>query len=258
MLLLYFVYYFLIFMLGASFASFFGALAYRIESEMKYPDIFTRGSHCESCGRQLKWYELIPVLSYLTYRGKCSGCKKRIHIAYLGSEIIFGAVALLLYHFQVDAIIYVWVFSLGFLALYDALYSGVPKNVMHFYLGVGALWLLGRLLGNPELSLLYPAMIAFALFLFVEIVNRYKVVFGTGDTLLLLYLASISNLEVFLGTLFAAFIAGGIVALVLLVTKKVKRGGYIPFMPFIAVGYVSAVIMWSQGVSIFDYIYLLW
>ena len=54
---------FILFILGLVIASFLNAL-YRVDNGYKYPDILLRGSHCEKCNKQLKVYELIPVISF--------------------------------------------------------------------------------------------------------------------------------------------------------------------------------------------------
>jgi len=55
-------------------------------------------SHCEGCGRELRWFELVPFLSYSVQRGRCRTCGSRIGAAVLLAEIAgaaVGAVAVL-------------------------------------------------------------------------------------------------------------------------------------------------------------------
>ena len=80
----------MIFLLGLVLASFLNALLYRIDNGYKYPEIFVKGSHCEKCGKMLKVYELIPVLSYIIFRGKCSKCGYKIPKYYPISELALG------------------------------------------------------------------------------------------------------------------------------------------------------------------------
>lgn len=49
-------------------------------------------SYCLSCKKQLKWYDLFPVLSYLLLRGKCRFCGKRIPLPNLFFEIALGVI----------------------------------------------------------------------------------------------------------------------------------------------------------------------
>ena len=47
-------------------------------------------SRCQACGHQIRWYENIPVLSYLALRGKCSACGTAISIRYPMVELVTG------------------------------------------------------------------------------------------------------------------------------------------------------------------------
>lgn len=83
-----------IFALGLVFGSFFNVVGYRLPNNMSiaYP-----GSHCPNCNHKLKFYELIPVISYVFLLGKCKVCKKRISISYPFFEILTGLLFLLSY-----------------------------------------------------------------------------------------------------------------------------------------------------------------
>ena len=75
------------FLFGITFGSFLNVVILRIpagESVVNVP------SHCPHCKKRLKWYELIPVLSYLFLRGRCSGCKVRVSAQYPIIEIANG------------------------------------------------------------------------------------------------------------------------------------------------------------------------
>lgn len=47
-------------------------------------------SHCPTCGNQLSWYELIPVISFLIQRAKCRNCKTSISVQYVAVELFTG------------------------------------------------------------------------------------------------------------------------------------------------------------------------
>lgn len=44
-------------------------------------------SHCDSCGRSLSWYEVIPIVSYPALRGRCRTCHARVGIDVYGWEV---------------------------------------------------------------------------------------------------------------------------------------------------------------------------
>ncbi|MDR2532535.1 MAG: prepilin peptidase [Oscillospiraceae bacterium] len=78
---------FMIFMLGGCFGSFFNVVLYRLPKKEEF--IKTR-SHCPECGHVLKWYELIPVFSYIIQRGRCRKCMTHIKAQYLIMELLCG------------------------------------------------------------------------------------------------------------------------------------------------------------------------
>lgn len=75
------------FIFGSVLASFYCVLATRLPEGKS---IVKPRSHCEHCNHTLKWYELIPIFSYLFLRGKCRECHKKIPIYEFICEIITG------------------------------------------------------------------------------------------------------------------------------------------------------------------------
>ena len=69
----------MIFILGLIFGSFYNVVGYRLPNNMSI--VFPQ-SHCPNCNHKLKFYELIPVLSYIFLLGRCKVCKKRISFSY--------------------------------------------------------------------------------------------------------------------------------------------------------------------------------
>ena len=83
----------LVFMFGASWGSFLNCAYYRLKSGLP---LWGR-SHCVVCGYVLKFWDLVPVLSYLFQKGRCRYCKCRIPLKYFLWEFLSGAVFLLLF-----------------------------------------------------------------------------------------------------------------------------------------------------------------
>ena len=76
----------LIFFIGSSFGSFSKAFADGYINEQK----IIRRSNCNSCKKQLLWYHLIPIFSFIFLKGRCSFCKLKINLDTLLFEIFFG------------------------------------------------------------------------------------------------------------------------------------------------------------------------
>ncbi len=90
--------------IGMLFGSFFLVVGMRLP---KGESIITPRSHCEECGHVLKWYELIPVISFIFLRGKCHKCGKKISYLYpiieIASGLLFG-IAYLVYGMSYELI----------------------------------------------------------------------------------------------------------------------------------------------------------
>lgn len=85
---------YLIFIIGAIFGSFYGVVGTRLPEERS---IIKPGSHCEKCGHVLKWYENIPLISYIILGGHCKKCKESIGSIYFLMELLSGALFALCY-----------------------------------------------------------------------------------------------------------------------------------------------------------------
>lgn len=75
--------YFLIFMIGACAGSFANVILTR-------KDWYKGRSRCDTCGYTLKWFDLIPIISYLSLRGRCRKCGTKIGFEHLLSECYMG------------------------------------------------------------------------------------------------------------------------------------------------------------------------
>ena len=81
--------------LGLVFGSFYLVVATRLPEEKS---IIKPGSHCDNCNHELKWYELIPVISYILQKGKCRSCGAKIPFLTVIIEIITGIAFVLPYY----------------------------------------------------------------------------------------------------------------------------------------------------------------
>ena len=84
--------------LGIFIGSFLNVCIYRIPK--KETVVFGR-SHCMSCQNEIKWYDLIPVISYLILGGKCRYCKGKLSLQYPCIELMNGLAYFVLYRDRV-------------------------------------------------------------------------------------------------------------------------------------------------------------
>lgn len=85
---------FFIFILGLCIGSFLNVVIYRLP---RGESITLERSHCTSCGKRLRWYELIPLFSYLFLRGRCRTCHEPISLRYPLVELLTGIIFALLF-----------------------------------------------------------------------------------------------------------------------------------------------------------------
>ena len=120
------------FAIGLIFGSFLNVLTYRIPLGISLFNPI--GSECPHCQHKIKWYENIPVISYVFLKGKCSNCSERISIIYPVVELTTGVVTVLLYNHQwldLDLILTIVLFyTLIVLSFIDFKFKAVPDYLL--------------------------------------------------------------------------------------------------------------------------------
>ena len=79
--------YLVLFIFGTVIGSFLNVCIYRLPLGQS---VVTAPSHCMSCGEKLRWYDMVPVVSWLVLGGKCRNCKSKISIQYPLIEAVNG------------------------------------------------------------------------------------------------------------------------------------------------------------------------
>ena len=130
--------YIVIFLYGIVIGSFLNVLIYRIP---KKENIVTTRSHCMNCGYQLRWYDLVPLFSYLALGGRCRKCKAHISAQYPIIEALNGVLYLLVFWkfgMSVDSLVYCLLFSaLLALSVIDFRTYEIPVGFNLFLLALG-------------------------------------------------------------------------------------------------------------------------
>ena len=230
------------FIFGLVFGSFFNVCIYRIprEENIAFPP-----SHCANCNRELKAYELIPVISYLALGGRCRGCKQKISFIYPLIELITGFMFLGMYinfGISINTFKYIILFSI---LLIEAVIDIKTKEVYFSVSLTGFLFgiifsIIEIINGKPiiegVLSILIPLIIVGIIYLLAKRFDG----FGAGDLEVYLFIALYLS-PILMGlTILFSIILGGIFAIILLLMGK--RKVLIPFVPFISVGALISVL----------------
>lgn len=131
--------YTVVFLYGIIIGSFLNVLIYRIP---KKENFITTRSHCMNCNYQLKWYDLIPVFSYIVLGGRCRKCKTHLSVQYPLVELLNGFMYMLIYWIygiSIETLLYALMFSaLLALSIIDFRTFEIPFgfNVFIFCLGI--------------------------------------------------------------------------------------------------------------------------
>ncbi|OHA48638.1 MAG: hypothetical protein A2682_02515 [Candidatus Terrybacteria bacterium RIFCSPHIGHO2_01_FULL_58_15] len=232
--------------LGAILASFLEVVADRLPRGEKP---FGR-SHCDHCGRTLSWFELIPVLSWLLLRGRCRTCDARIPIRHLLFEVSLGAVfasVAATAPYPVDP----WLLGIRFtvlsvlavVLLADLRYFIIPDTAsLGLFVLASFLVLAAARFSVPWASVIPPieeailgAIFGATLLGVFALVSRGTWM-GWGDVKLATALGVLLGFPDVLLLLAFAFMAGAVVGLVLVGTKRRAMQDLLPFGPFIVLG----------------------
>ena len=237
---------------GLIVGSFLNVVAYRVplKRSVVYP-----GSACPHCDHPLSWRDNIPVVSWLMLRGRCRYCSERVSVRYPIVEVSTAA----LFAWTAIVIGAQWVLPAFFwfvgvtivLTLTDLDHKLIPNRILFPSTAVAVILLgLGALL-DRELGALGRALLAgaayFAVLLLIALVARGG--FGFGDVKLAGFLglyAGYLGWGELLVALFMPFAVGGIISILLLITRIKGRKDAIPFGPYMVLGAYLAVFVGEQ------------
>ena len=236
------------FALGVIFGSFANMLAYRLPLGKS---IVRPASFCPDCNKRIKPLDLIPIVSFFMLRGMCRQCSEKISFKYPIVEFFCGllfAATAFLYQFPAVAAFAVLAFALLVVALIDIQEQKIPDSMLVVMVAAAIFWIISDPNSiQPFEALIGAAAGAIPLYLLDRITlllfNRNG--FGFGDVKLIGAAGLFLGWHGVLTTYFIAFIAGGIAAVYMLVTKKIERGDHIAFGPFVCLGTIAAA--WSHA-----------
>ncbi|TSC92854.1 MAG: leader peptidase (prepilin peptidase) / N-methyltransferase [Candidatus Berkelbacteria bacterium Licking1014_85] len=241
----------LIFFACASVASFTYTLAERRAEKRK-----SKYSACHNCRKHLKWFELIPVISFLIQFGKCRKCKSKIPVRYLIFELMFGAIGVLLWSYNNSILHNTYYIILTTILLYilyfDILTLEISETSLLVLLG---LIILGFIIPLDQFDLLdqLSGLLLPAVFLGLLYFFSQKQLLGFGDIELSAILGFWLGFRLSVLMLFLAFILGGIIASILLLIKVKKVTDPVAFAPFLI---IASLIAFFWGEKILNYFYL--
>lgn len=212
-------------------------------------------SRCQKCGHAIRWYENIPVLSYLFLRGRCSACGTPISLRYPLVELATAALfAWCVWRWGATPTGLAWC---GFcaaivaLALIDWDTTLLPDSITQPLLWAGlilaalrwnaislpdALW--GAVGGYLSLWLVYWSF---------RLVTG-KEGMGYGDFKLYAALGAWFGWTALVPIILMASVIGAIIGIALKFSSGLREGGYVPFGPFLAAAGLTAMVFGPQSI----------
>jgi leader peptidase (prepilin peptidase) / N-methyltransferase len=225
----------LLFFIGASLASFLGLINYRFNRDVNLESVIAGDSLCDGCSRKLTWFEKIPVFGWMLTFGKCPSCNYKVSIFYPLSEALLGVLFVLLFFTNQPFYYYPLLSFLFLFTLSDLEFMEIPKDFIHYGLIFAFIVFVYQLIVAGTIAAVIIGLILTIVFL---ILNKIKYSFGFGDILIFLMMSMILDVGDYLLFLFVTFLTGALVSLMLVAFDKSILKKYIPFVPFILLGFI--------------------
>lgn len=246
--------------MGACLGSFLCCMARRLHLKSIKQQVKNKRSICLHCHSELKWYDNIPIVSWLILKGKCRKCKKKIGVAELLSELGVAlafltiglglqfsgtTIEVLLDSQPVTAwlsliMLLVFILVLSFLAIYDGIYGQLPVSILIVAVICAIIVIVLREWGSfsmPQdfLDILYSVLIIGGIYLVLYLVSKGKWV-GDGDWILGTAIGiALGNPWLAINTLFIANLTA---CLVMAPVVRKTHHKKIYFGPFMVVAFV--------------------
>lgn len=239
--------YIIIFLYGIVIGSFLNVCIYRIP---KQESIVKVRSHCMSCGYQLKWYDLVPVFSYLFLGGKCRKCKQTISVQYPLIELLNGVlycIVFAVYGLSVDALLYALLGSaLITLSVIDFRTYEIPVGINIFILALGLIRIVTDYADWLDYAVGFLAVSIF-LYLLYWITKGRGI--GGGDIKLMAVCGLVLGWE----KIVLAFILGCIIGSVIHVVRmKISGQGHVlAFGPYLSIGVMLSALAGEQMIALY-------
>lgn len=255
-----------LFALGLAIGSFLNVVIYR----SVHNDSPLRGrSYCDSCKKPIRWYDNIPVVSFILLRSRCRYCKAEIPWEYPAVEFLTGALFVWWYvvgftffqlgssPFSVIQPLFWLLVGVLFLVICfaDVSYYIIPDSAVILLTGIviGYRTLLVSqhiMIGHDFLLSIMSGLFASCFFLSLVLLTKGKGM-GLGDVKLAFPLGLLLGYPLTVVALFLSFILGALVGILAIVLGKKKLKSRLPFGPFLIVGTILALVWGEQLLTLY-------
>ncbi len=278
-----YMFYSFVFVLGLILGSFLNVVIYRLprEESIIYPP-----SHCTNCGSGIRFYQNIPLLSYIFLRGKCHSCGSRISLVYPVVELLTALLTtLLFYKFGLTVITFVYlivILSLIVITFIDLEYMIIPNVITLPGIVIGFTYnflitdfgQLSASLGyidshsvlhlitsipviNSFFGILLGGGILYAIAVFYRLIKKSEGM-GMGDVKLLAMLGAFLGIKGVFFTIFVSSLLGAVVGITIILMKKGDMKFAIPYGPFISFGAILFIFTGGFPLTISNCLVSIW
>lgn len=265
------------FIFGISIGSFLNVIILRIPKD---ESIVFGGSHCTSCGENLKPWHNIPLLSWIFLRGKCSFCSARISTQYPLVELISGLILIVLvwkFGFSYPVIfIALSFFMLLCLSIIDFKYKMIPDslNLLAIFFAIIGAWNIEGVFINFQNAVLFAGgftLLRFSLSYYLTSsahrhanktitpwtrnYHTYPFIeaMGEGDIMVAATMGALLGVKLTLAAIFLSAILA--LPIMLFLTAKSEERITVPFVPFLAIATFIVYIFDSQVLAYIEVLY---
>lgn len=198
-------------------------------------------SYCEYCKHKLRWYDLLPVISFLLLGGKCRYCRKKISLEYLVVEVVMGLLIAFLFS---RTALFDLPFQIFFIAVLAILFlTDLKKMLIPDRIVIPAIII--ALLAHPDLNSILSGLAIAGFFYALILLTKGKGM-GGGDVKLGGFIGLGLGFPLSLLALVLAFVTGAVYSLGLILLGKKHFGQTIAFGPFLVIGSLIALFWGDQ------------
>ena len=223
-----------LFIYGACFGSFYGVVGDRLSNNLS---IVKPPSFCDGCKRNLRWYELIPIFSFLLQKGRCKTCGKKLSFFYPFTEILTGlffVISYLVFGFSFNFLISILISSYFVIVLVsDIKYYIIPDSVTFFFAASLIILNFVNYGFNRGISFIIQGIILFLVMLISAILGKLlfkKECLGGGDIKLMFVTGLFLNVYNGLFSIFLASLLALPISLIILFKDKNHMIAFGPFL----------------------------
>lgn len=242
--------YIIIFIYGIIIGSFLNVCIFRIPKQ----ESIVKGSHCMNCGYRLRWYDLVPLFSYLFLGGKCRKCGTKISVQYPIIEVLNGGLYLLVFAvcgWSVETLLYCLLFSaLLALSVIDFRTYEIPVGFNYFILALGLIRIITDYANWPDYAIgLFSVSFFLALIYWI---SKGRAI-GGGDVKLMATCGLLLGWQKIVLALMLGCIIGSVIHIARM--KLTKADHVLAMGPYLAAG-VAISALWGDKIIQWYLLYL--